>query len=170
MHQTLLIQLPIPQLNFGLRTGNVPLAAACLKQAGDRAGLGVIDILSEKTASYLGDAALIQLILSQKPDIIGFTLFNWNVERSIYMAWEIKKEYGPVIVFGGPEMTPDNRLAHSDAADFFFYGQGEAGFTALLEDLKGGGRKKISLPFPMTSSGSAPVLIQEICWSQISTA
>ncbi len=134
MRHILLLQLPIPQLNFGVKTGNVPLAAACLKQAGDSVDGIRIDILSEKTTSYLGDAALIKRVLSRKPDIIGFTLFNWNVERSIYMAQEIKKEYQPKIIFGGPEMTPDNRLAHSDMADLFIYGQGEAVFAGLFEN------------------------------------
>jgi hypothetical protein len=33
MTKAMLLQLPIPQINFGKTTANVPLAAACLKQS-----------------------------------------------------------------------------------------------------------------------------------------
>ena len=31
MPSVLLLQLPLPQLNYGRRTGNIPLGAACLQ-------------------------------------------------------------------------------------------------------------------------------------------
>lgn len=33
MTHVLLLQLPVPRLNYGVQTGNIPLGAACLKQA-----------------------------------------------------------------------------------------------------------------------------------------
>jgi len=76
MTKILFLQLPIPQLNFWKRTGNVPLAAACLKQSAMGYINARVDILPESTASYLGDSALFQLFLENKPDIICFSLFN----------------------------------------------------------------------------------------------
>ncbi|MFH2094002.1 MAG: radical SAM protein [Pseudomonadota bacterium] len=129
---TLLIQLPIPQLNFGLKTGNIALGAACLKQAA--AGLldCHVDIVPENIASCASDNALIRYIAEQKPDVLGFTVFCWNLERSLYLAEQIKQLIRTRIIFGGPEITPDNMLIRSDAVDFYVYGEGEAMFTALL--------------------------------------
>ena len=72
-------------------------------------------------ASYLGDAALLEILLDQKPDIVGFTVYCWNLARSIYFAKKIKENYSPRIIFGGPEITPDNLDSfhfHGDPAQF----------------------------------------------------
>ena len=134
MTSALLIQLPIPQLNFGKQTGNIPLGAAYLKQAA--AGLsGVrIDIIPESIVSYSGDAALIRYILNLKPEIIGFTGFSWNIERSLYLAATIKAHYQPRIIFGGPEITTDNPLIQSPQVDAWVYGEGEQAFCKMLLD------------------------------------
>jgi hypothetical protein len=134
MIHILLLQLPIPQLNFGRRTGNIPMAAACLKQAAHTIENVTIDILQESTASYLGDSALIRLLMEKKPDIVGFSLFNWNIERSIHIAQKLKDAYALKVVFGGPEVTPDNSLKGLEVADFLVFGEGESIFQKLLMD------------------------------------
>jgi hypothetical protein len=134
MHNVLLLQLPIPQLNYGRQTGNIPLGAACLKLAATTVPGVSIEILPESTVSYLADAPLLRLILSRRPDVIGFTVYCWNVRRSLYLAEKIKEHYQPRIVFGGPEVTPDNRLIRSDNVDFRVYGEGEAVLRRLLQD------------------------------------
>lgn len=132
MRKVLLVQLPIPRLNFGLKTGNIPLGAACLKQAAAGIPDCRIDIVPEGIASHAADYALIQYIVEQDPDVLGFTIFCWNIERSLYIADRIKQKIQTRIIFGGPEITPDNPLAQSDAVDFYVYGEGEALFTSLL--------------------------------------
>ncbi len=134
MIHILLLQLPIPQLNYGRRTGNIPMAAACLKQAAHTIENVTIDILPESTASYLGDSALIRLLTDKKPNIVGFSLFNWNIERSIHIAQELKDAYSLKIIFGGPEVTPDNSLKGLEVADFLVFGEGESIFQKLLVD------------------------------------
>jgi radical SAM superfamily enzyme YgiQ (UPF0313 family) len=134
LKHVLLLQLPIPQLNFGRRTGNIPLAAGCLKQAIQGIQNISADILPESTSSYLGDSALTQLLLEKKPDIICFSLFNWNIERSIHLAKKLKAAYELKIIFGGPEVTPDNSLKGLAVADFLVYGEGESIFQHLLQD------------------------------------
>jgi len=119
----------------------VPLASACLKQTADGFRGSNIEIFPESVSSYLGDSALIQQIVSKKPDIIGFTLFNWNVERSLYLAKKIKDAYEPKIVFGGPEVTQDNILLDNEIADFLVFGEGESVFIRLLENGKFWGKK-----------------------------
>lgn len=130
--KVLLIQLPVPKLNFGLKTGNIPLGAVCLKQAAAGIQGCEIEILSEDLASHAGDDALIRSVLEQKPDILGFTVFSWNLERSLYLAGKIKEAIRTRIIFGGPEITPDNDLARSEAVDFYVYGEGELLFRELL--------------------------------------
>lgn len=131
---TLLIQLPIPQLNFGRQTGNIPLGAACLKMAADAAGAQAVGLVPESIASYLGDAALLDVILTHQPDIVGFSVYAWNLDRSLHLARQLKSHAQTRVVFGGPEVTPDNPRVHSPVVDFHVYGEGEAIFAALLQN------------------------------------
>ncbi|MGD9240203.1 MAG: B12-binding domain-containing radical SAM protein, partial [Desulfobacterales bacterium] len=134
MTHVLLLQLPVPRLNYGVQTGNIPLGAACLKQAARIVPEVQVDVLPESIASYLGDAALIEILLDRKPDVVGFTVYCWNLTRSIYFAKKLKENYCPRIIFGGPEITPDNSDLDSRYIDFYVYGEGEAAFVKLLQD------------------------------------
>jgi radical SAM superfamily enzyme YgiQ (UPF0313 family) len=134
MTHVLLLQLPVPRLNYGVQTGNIPLGAACLKQAARIAPEVQVDVLPESVASYLGDAALLEILHDRKPDIVGFTVYCWNLTRSIYFAKKLKENYSPRIIFGGPEITPDNASLDSRHIDFYVYGEGEAAFVKLLQD------------------------------------
>ena len=134
MTRVLLLQLPVPRLNYGVQTGNIPLGAACLKQAARILPEVQVDILPESTVSYLGDAALIDILLSRRPDMVGFSIYCWNLTRSLHFAQKLKERYSPRIVFGGPEVTPDNSTLDSPYVDFYVYGEGEAVFLKLLQD------------------------------------
>jgi len=134
MPSVVLSQLPIPRQNFGRRTGNIPLGAACLKQAvRDLAGVE-IEILPQHLAAHLGDAALIDHLAQARAEIYGFTVFGWNLTRSLYFAEKLKAAADCRIIFGGPEITPDNALAGSGFVDFYACGEGEAVFRRLLQD------------------------------------
>jgi hypothetical protein len=134
MVRVLLLQLPIPRHTFGLKTGNIPLGAACLKLA-TRDVPGVrVEVLPESVASYLGDAALLEHVARQRPDVVGFTVFSWNLERSLHLADRLKDRCGARIVFGGPEITPDNPRVRSPRVDRRVYGEGEAALRRLLSD------------------------------------
>jgi len=113
MNHVLLLQLPIPRRNFGRKTGNIPLGAACLKQA-TRGLPGVrVDLLPERTASCLGDAALLNLLSGHAPDVFGFTVFSWNLERSLYLSEKLKAAGQPItswtpLVSDGRYYIPSN--------------------------------------------------------------
>ncbi|MGD9079026.1 MAG: radical SAM protein [Desulfobacterales bacterium] len=134
MLRVLLLQLPVPRLNYGVQTGNIPLGAAYLKQTAAILPEVDVDILPESVASYLGDAAIMEILLDRKPDIVGFSIYCWNLARSLYFAEKLKTYYAPRIIFGGSEITPDNLLMLSEAVDFYVYGEGEAVFLKLIED------------------------------------
>ena len=146
MTDVLLLQLPVPRLNFGVQTGNIPLGAACLKMAAQPASQVRVDILPESIVSYLGDAALLDILVARKPDIVGFTVYCWNLQRALFFAKKLKECYSPRIIFGGPEITPDNPLLDSEHLDFLVYGEGEAVFRHLLQDQKIWQKQRVAQP------------------------
>ena len=133
MRRALVIQLPVPQNSFGRQTGNIPLAGACLRQAVQHLRGIDIQIMPESVASYLGDAAILSKVLVDKPDVVGFSAYVWNIQRVRYLARRLKESYAPQIVLGGPEVTPDNPLLNDPHIDHCVHGPGEAAFAQFLE-------------------------------------
>ena len=134
MPSVLLVQLPVPQLNFGHQTGNIPFAAACLVQAAGPVKADAIEILPQTISTYAGDAALLDIILSRRPDFIGFTAYMWNIQRTLALCANIKEHYAPTVILGGPEITPDSPWLMDETIDFFVQGEGEEFFTRLLHE------------------------------------
>jgi len=52
----------------------------------------------------------------------------------LFLCRRLKARRTVRIVFGGPEVTPDNLLARDPAVDFLAYGEGEAVFRRLLRE------------------------------------
>src|SRR6516164_6224597 len=107
----LLVQLPIPPLAPHPIRGNIPLAAAYLKLFAERKGLADcyrIDVFAAPHANTLSDHALVAAILSYEPWLVGFTCYLWNIERTLWIARELKRRRPDIrIVVGGPEVTAD---------------------------------------------------------------
>lgn len=121
--------------------GNVPLAAGYLKLFALKRGLGevfAIDIVPPALANGLGDRGLVEEILARNPEVVGFTCYVWNIERTLWIASQLK-QIRPELrtVLGGPEITHDNAwvLAHP-AVDHAAIGEGEQTFADLLHALK----------------------------------
>src|SRR5262249_13031940 len=135
--RVLLVQLPIPPLGPTPIRGNVPLAPAYLKLFAERQGLGTsydIDLFPAGQANTLGDHALVQAITDREPWLVGFTCYLWNIERTLWVAQELKRRRpGVRIVLGGPEITADNAwVLESPDYDFAVIGEGEQTFAQLL--------------------------------------
>ncbi len=133
----LLVQLPIPPLGPAPIRGNVPLAAAYLKLFAESCGLGsyyAIDIFPAALANTLGDRALVADIVSRRPWLVGFTCYLWNIERTLALAREVRRQLPNVrVVLGGPEVTPDNAwVLESPDYDYAVIGEGEQTFRDLL--------------------------------------
>jgi radical SAM superfamily enzyme YgiQ (UPF0313 family) len=138
----LLVQLPIPPLAPHPIRGNVPLAAAYLKLYAERKGLGDsyrIEVFPARQANRHGDRALVAAILSHDPWLVGFTCYLWNIERTVWIARELKRRRpGIRIVLGGPEVTADNAwVLETPDYDFAVIGEGEQTFAQLLLALRG---------------------------------
>lgn len=129
-----LVQLPVPDPNLALARANVPLAAACLKGACSRIGRDVdVQILPDSVAERGGDALVLDWVLSGGFDLVCFTLYLWNRERSGWMAARLKERMpGLLCAAGGPEVQegrPEPDLAVFDA---LLRGEGEEAFFRLL--------------------------------------
>jgi hypothetical protein len=136
----LLVQLPIPPHGWEPVRGNVPLAAAFLKLFARRCGLEKfydIELLPPHLANTLGDQGLILEILARRPAIVGFTCYVWNVERSVWLARQLKRLRPELrVMVGGPEITPDNTwVVQQSAIDYAITGEGEPAFVELLTEL-----------------------------------
>ncbi|MCS7158946.1 MAG: radical SAM protein [Gemmatales bacterium] len=135
-----LVQLPIPPMSGQTVRGNVALAAGYLALYARRCGLHRwfdVEILPSREANSFGDCALVDAILARRPWMVGFTCYLWNVERSLWLAEQLKHRLPELrILVGGPEITLDNAwvLAHA-AVDYAVVGEGEATFVELLRSL-----------------------------------
>jgi radical SAM superfamily enzyme YgiQ (UPF0313 family) len=133
-----LIQLPVPPPAAYAATGNVPLAAGYLAVAAQKKGLieeGLkIEIVMPQLTDILGDALLIDLLAKDEPDYIGFSLYLWNTERSLYLMKAIKQRLPKaLILIGGPEVNPDNIFMIENAEfDIAVTGEAEAVFAELM--------------------------------------
>src|SRR5438132_11240942 len=89
-----LVQLPIPPLGPGPIRGNVPLAAAYLKLRAAQQGLAStysIDLLPTAATNTLGDHGLVAALVERRPWMVGFTCYVWNIERTLWIAREVKR-------------------------------------------------------------------------------
>jgi hypothetical protein len=156
----LLVQLPIPPPGPQPIQGNVPLAAAYLKLFAQRSGLAgwQIEILPARLCNRLGDRALVAAILDRRPQIVGFTCYLWNIQRTIWVAQQLKAARPELqILLGGPEITNDNRwVLEHPAIDLAAIGEGEQTFVDLLSALHAG-RSTEGIPGLWDRGGSLPL-------------
>jgi len=134
---SLLLQLPLnPSAPFSA-TGNVPLAGASLASA---AGLPPETLLDQEVTDIEGDRSLADTIAERSPELVAFTLYMWNVERSIWLAKTLKdRQPGIITVAGGPEVTEDNEwLISSGAFDLMVSGEGEELADRILNPVSAG--------------------------------
>ena len=144
----LLLQLPLQEPDAFSTRANIPLAAGYLAAyAGSRfPGLADITIAPRNIVNEGGDEGILRWIESGNWDLVGFTLYLWNRERSLYLAGEIKKRRpGTLTIAGGPETAeagnPRSRNEFT-GIDAVVVGEGEEAFTELLHDFLARGKLK----------------------------
>jgi radical SAM superfamily enzyme YgiQ (UPF0313 family) len=86
-------------------------------------------------------AQTVDLIVKSKPDLVGFSVYMWNVNVFKSIAETLRHALPDArIVMGGPEIASDyiREGKYDDfEADFLVYGEGEATFRDLLRHLSG---------------------------------
>jgi radical SAM superfamily enzyme YgiQ (UPF0313 family) len=133
--RVLLVQLPVPNNP----TTNMPLAAGYLKAYAQAQGVAgeqaEITILPRQLVDHAGDALLVEAIVAHAPDLLGFSLYTWNSERSLAIAAQVKARLPDLLVIGGgPEVQPDTAwLLTHPGLDIGVIGEGEQTFVALLQ-------------------------------------
>ncbi|MDE2291061.1 MAG: cobalamin-dependent protein, partial [Elusimicrobia bacterium] len=86
-------------------------------------------------------AAVAEAVLRDRPDLVGLSVYVWNVEAVGRLAAELKRRRpGLTVVVGGPEAGPQAEavLASWRAVDLVCTGEGEAAFADLLARLADG--------------------------------
>ncbi len=149
--RVLLVQLPIPPLGPGRLAGNVPLAAGYLKMYAEQQGLGDLydlRLFPTPLTNTLGDHELVNALLAERPWMVGFSCYLWNIDRTLWIANEIKKHRpGVWIILGGPEITVDNRwVLDHPAADLAAIGEGEQTFAEFLAAWRSEPGRRVDVP------------------------
>ena len=111
MKHVLFVQLPPPRFPFEDAPTNIPLGPGFLVSALKTSGISGIEveILGPEAVDLLCDQGLVETIASSSPVIAAFSLYVWNVQRSLFLAGAVKRRLPDLrIVVGGPEVTPDN--------------------------------------------------------------
>jgi radical SAM superfamily enzyme YgiQ (UPF0313 family) len=87
------------------------------------------------------DRSILQSIFSEKPDIVGFSTYLWNINRSLSIAKRVKGTLPETeIILGGVEVSynPLQVLADNPFADAVVIGEGEMPFRQLLYNFLSG--------------------------------
>jgi radical SAM superfamily enzyme YgiQ (UPF0313 family) len=137
LKKILFIQLPLINHSYDYIQGNIEYASAAIAGYILKNIAGDIDIhsLPSVITQFGSDSIIVKYIANVRPDIVAFTCFLWNIERSLSIAQSIKQQSNSVqIIFGGSEIYPGSiALAeHWDFVDFFAIGEGEWFFEKLL--------------------------------------
>ena len=138
------VQLPVPQPAALAATGNVPLAAGCLGVSAQVHGLGArglsIEVVPPSVTDVYGDTLLADYIARDEPEFVGFSLYLWNVERSLHLAREVKRRSPRTkVLVGGPEVGADNPFVLSKQGfDIAVTGEAEDTFARVMSKLLDG--------------------------------
>ncbi|MGQ9484044.1 MAG: B12-binding domain-containing radical SAM protein [Desulfosoma sp.] len=144
-----LLQLPVQSHDYAYPMENMTLGAGYLKAYAESVVSDVRIVLGPKDlVNYGGDAALEAWIVAQQPDLVGFSCYVWNVERSLALAQRLRARCPHVrILVGGPEVTPENDfLMAFGGFDVGIIGEGEQTFATLLSALSKGFSTLKSIP------------------------
>ena len=149
----LFIQLPVQDPNGENARANVCLAAGYLAAFAEARGLLKRDewrILDRDTCDFGSDAAIVETIAAEGPDLACFSLYAWNLERSLWVAERAQAASprtrfvagGPEVVSGQPLFGGGSREIGGGGRGSPFHslveGEGELAFAELLGDLRRG--------------------------------
>jgi len=111
------------------------LAPWCLKAYCDVHVSACDVIVQEHTINdNIGD--IVAAIFEEKPDVVGFSCYIWNIERVGKVAAMLRKCLPAcVIVLGGPEVSFEADYGAYPFADYVIQGPGEVAFAHLIRTL-----------------------------------
>ncbi|HTX73732.1 MAG TPA: B12-binding domain-containing radical SAM protein [Rectinemataceae bacterium] len=138
----LFVQLPVQDPNWENARANIPLAAGYLAAYAESRGLmsrGDWSLLDRAVQDKGSDSAVVEAIARDQPDLACFSLYMWNLERSLHVAEQVKGLSPRTrLVAGGPEVVKGMPLFAASPFHALVEGEGELPFCALLDDLRKG--------------------------------
>lgn len=134
------VQLPVQSHDYGYSLENIPLAAGYLAASASLSIPGAsVSICPESIANRGGDAAILKWLEESEPDLIGFSCYVWNIDRSLHLCREVRNRLDSSIVAGGPEINADNEFLRAHAEiDLGVIGEGEETFRELVRAMDRG--------------------------------
>lgn len=135
----LCLQLPRQDTSGLAARNNVPLATARVMAWAESRGVLKRDewaLLDQASADFGGDAAIAAAALRSGAELMVFTLYDWNLERSLWLARRLRALM-PATHFCalGPEVVQGMPLFKAQAFDTLVEGEPELPFIELLADL-----------------------------------
>ena len=84
-------------------------------------------------------SAFADSIINEKPDIVAFSCYIWNITKTLEICKAIKEKHNCIIVLGGPEVAyrPNDILEKHGFIDYVLSGEGEWTFPDFLDSLNG---------------------------------
>ncbi len=135
----LFVQLPTQTPDWSSAPANIPLAAGYLASYAESKGIisrREWSILDAAIANYGSDASIIASIVGHEPDVIAFTLYSWNLERSTFIAQRLASLLPRArLVAGGPEVVEGMPITVRSPFHSLVFGEGEQAFADLLQDV-----------------------------------
>ncbi len=79
--------------------------------------------------------AFAEQIINENPDIVSFSSYIWNIEKTFELCRILKETIGCIIILGGPEVSyrAKNVLENYPFIDFVLSGEGEESFPKFLD-------------------------------------
>ncbi len=79
--------------------------------------------------------AFAEQIINEKPDIVSFSSYIWNIEKTFELSEILKNKIGCTIILGGPEVSyrAKDVLEKYSFVDFVLSGEGEKTFPLFLD-------------------------------------
>ena len=76
-------------------------------------------------------------IIKENPDILGFSVYIWNIEIVMLLLKKFKSRKNMKIILGGPEVSYEyDELLKQHLTDFIIFNEGEIAFNMLLNSIK----------------------------------
>ena len=106
-----------------------------------------------------------QQIMNENPDIVSFSSYIWNIEKTFELCKMLKEKIGCTIILGGPEVSyrAKNVLENYTFVDFVLSGEGEKSFPLFIDTYCNNGDLKKVSGLSYRENGSIISISEEEC-------
>ena len=111
------------------------LAPWCLASGVKEFGKASCEVVVKETTINKPVSEFVDVIISENPQVVSFSCYIWNIEKTLEICKEVKEKTGAFIILGGPEVSYRANAVVSayPFVDFVLSGEGEKTYPALLD-------------------------------------